>query len=226
MMRAVLFDKDGTLMQFVPFWAAVADKALSALSLRLGAPERAAALKAAVGLHGDAVAGDGVLCAGTYAQMAEIVRRLFPETGASVTAEDMKTLFREFSVEGKILPVCDNLRGTLETLCENGFLLFAVTTDSPQITKLCLAGLGIADLFEEVFCDDGKLPAKPDPAAIRTISERYAIPPQGMCMVGDTATDIKFARAGGVRVVCVGDAAGADDYLKDVSGLPALLNVH
>ena len=71
-MRAVLFDKDGTLMQFVPFWAAVADKALSALSLRLGAPEKAAALKAAVGLHGDAVAGDGVLCAGTYAQLSLI----------------------------------------------------------------------------------------------------------------------------------------------------------
>ena len=125
-----------------------------------------------------------------------------------------------------MLPACETLRGTLETLRGNGFLLFAVTTDSPEITKLCLAGLGIADLFEEVFCDDGKLPAKPDPAAIRTISERYAISPQGMCMVGDTATDIEFARAGGVRAVCVGDAAGADDYLKDVSGLPALLNVH
>ena len=84
---------------------------------------------------------------------------------------------------------------------------------------------GIGDLFEEVFTDDGVHPAKPDPAVIREICEKYPVSPREMCMVGDTATDIKFARAGGVRSVCVGSAAGADDYLEDISGLPALLNV-
>ena len=85
-MRAVLFDKDGTLMQFAPFWAPVAERAFAALSARLGAPQRAAALKEAVGLTDGGIQSDGVLCAGTYAQMAQIVRRLFPESGASVTA--------------------------------------------------------------------------------------------------------------------------------------------
>ena len=224
-MRAVLFDKDGTLMQFAPFWAPVAERAFAALSARLGAPQRAAALKEAVGLTGSGIESDGVLCAGTYAQMAQIVRRLFPESGASVTAEEMKALFCEFAAEGEVLPTCKNLRETLISLRRCGFLLFVVTTDFPEVTGICLSGLGISDLFEEVFTDDGVHPAKPDPAVIREICEKYSVSPRDMCMVGDTATDIKFASAGGVRSVCVGNAAGADDYLEDISGLPALLNV-
>ena len=223
-MRAVLFDKDGTLMQFSPFWVPVADRAFSSLAARLGAPQRAAALKEAVGLKDGSVRNGGVLCAGTYAQMALVVRRLFPERGAQIAAEEMKALFLEFAGEGEVVPTCKNMREMLISLRRSGLLLFAVTTDFPEITRLCLAGLQIFELFEEVYCDDGVHPAKPDPAVIREIAEKYGFSPREMCMVGDTATDIAFARAGGIRSICVGSVAGADDYLDDVSALPALLN--
>lgn len=52
-MKAIIFDKDGTLMAFDPFWAVVADAALSKLSLRLGVLQYQNTMKESVGLFGN-----------------------------------------------------------------------------------------------------------------------------------------------------------------------------
>ena len=81
--------------------------------------------------------------------------------------------------------------------------------------------LGILDLFDSVYCDDGIHLTKPSPYAVEAIMRLYRLQYGDICMVGDTTTDIKFAKNAQVESVCVGNnkkASEMADYTFDDEG--------
>ena len=115
----------------------------------------------------------------------------------------------------------------LEKLKNDGIKLAVVTTDDLQITHKCLEKLGIEDLFEKIYTDDGINPIKPNPGCALDFLNEFRIPPQKALMVGDTMTDIRFARNAGISVIGVGETANsrerlipyADAVIPDISHL-------
>ena len=100
--------------------------------------------------------------------------------------------------------------------------LFVVTTDNRQVTEYCLKKLGIYDLFDGVYCDDGINPHKPDPFAAGEIAKRLNADKSEIFMVGDTATDKNFAYDAGATFVFVGKdrtIAEKSTYRADNAGL-------
>jgi phosphoglycolate phosphatase/HAD superfamily phosphatase len=112
---------------------------------------------------------------------------------------DMVSCYEKHFDKGIIEPTCDNLVETIKQLIDNGAVLSVVTTDNPTVTKKCLDILGVSNLFENVFCDDGVIPAKPDPYCINLLSEKYGVDKQNIYMVGDTINDVKFAKNGQIK---------------------------
>jgi phosphoglycolate phosphatase len=104
----------------------------------------------------------------------------------------------------------------------------AVHTNKPgSLARQILAGLGLLDRFAIVTGGD-EAPRKPDPAGTLEIMRRLGARPADTVFVGDSPTDVRTARAAGVRLVGVGwgfrpeaelRAAGAVTVVDTVAGL-------
>ncbi len=206
MTKAIIFDKDGTLLDFDALWLTVSDRAIEEILQRVDAPATLAGeILAGFGVTDGTVDVDGVLCGGTYGQMAEIAHRILQKHGCTRTLEELKTYtveayHRHFSA-GAVKPICADLSDTLKTLKEKGVLLAVVTSDDRVNAERCLRSLGIIQYFDEVYADDGAFPVKPHPACIEDFCAKYGCTKEETVMVGDTLTDMRFAKNGGVRAV-------------------------
>ncbi|HEX5474766.1 MAG TPA: HAD-IA family hydrolase [Vicinamibacterales bacterium] len=77
----------------------------------------------------------------------------------------------------------------------------AVLTNKPaEAARRVLAGLDIARAFRWVFGGDGPLPRKPDPAGLLELVRLSGATAVDTVMVGDSAVDLRTARAAGTRV--------------------------
>ncbi len=217
--KLVIFDKDGTLLDFDAFWVTITRKAIEDLLDQLSAPASLMdALLASIGVQNGVTDVQGILAWGTYRTIGETLHKVLtahgvacdPETVASITAQGCHA----HANEGRLEPVCPNLRGVLDSLRRQAIQLAVVTTDGPAITRQCLEELGIADCFSDVCTDDGILPPKPDPYCIGWLCKKYGLNRDEMVMVGDTLTDVRFARSGGIRVIGVAKTQSGRDFLR------------
>ena len=204
-MKGIIFDKDGTLLDFEAFWLPVTDGVLKDLAHKFCVPAAAEeTAKQKIGIHDGK---NSVLCAGTYAQMSEIIRTVFSQFGTEAAEKEMyRELCRAFEVNmyrGKVVPATPDLRELLLYLKTQGIKLFVATTDNFSITSACLKKLGTEGLFDGVFTDGAGYPPKPDPYIIERIAKEYAVPRENLLMVGDTCTDLLFARNGRIKAAYV-----------------------
>lgn len=206
--KAILFDKDGTLLEFAPFWQAVSKFAVNDIAKRVGGNKEVAisALKA-IGIDGDSFDVDGILCKGTYGQIAKAMYPIFNDgAGVNLSEKDFENLclnaFHDNLQNGEILPTSKNLKKALKILKQKGKKLFVVTSDDEHTTSICLKGLQIDNLFEKVFVDDGIHPHKPNPYYANLVMQEYGFSKDELVMVGDTLTDADFAKNSGIK--CIG----------------------
>lgn len=215
-------------MQFSPFWTAVARASVEDLSKSLGISCFAEKVLNAIGLHDGAVEENGILCAGTYSQIADVINGVLAENKmqATVCGQEVSDCFADHADCGKVVATCDELPALLSKLQQMGKKLFLVTTDVPKITRACLQKLGIFENFEKIFCDDGTHANKPNPQIICEIMRDCGLSCHNLCMVGDTLTDVNFAKNGNIAFICVGneETKNQSDYAIDnVSQLIDLL---
>lgn len=221
--EVIFFDKDGTLIDFDAFWISVSRHAVGDVLMRYSSlphEDKIEEILSALGVKDGKTDIDGILCKGTYEQIAEVVYKFLQKPSGDF--EKIKTAvlnaYNENMDKGCVRGACDNIAEVLAELKNKGIRLCVVTTDNPQITAECLEKLGVADLFECVYTDDGKIPPKPDSACIDDYCAKTGISRDKMLMVGDTITDVKFARNAGIRVICVGGGdLPADACVPDIS---------
>jgi len=227
---AIIFDKDGTLMDFDSFWLNITHAALKEMLKKLRAEHvPTEALLTALGVQDNHTEVDGVLCYGTYRQMGDVLFTVLHEHGCVCTLEEV----RELTVEayhnnisaGIAEAACSDIHSVLQKLRDCGLTLAVVTTDDPYVTKKCLQTLEIASYFDVVYTHDGILPPKPDPFCIFDFCKKTGFAPEEIVMVGDTMTDIRFAANGGIRVIGVAKSersrklleTEADAVVQDIS---------
>lgn len=201
-----MFDKDGTLIDFDAFWISLSVTALTHMLEQLNQDcALVEELLENFGVHNGTADTNGVLCKGTYRQMAEIAHSVLMRQGCELSvAEVEKILLDAYNKNfhaGDVKPTCPNLREVLTALKRQGRKLAVVTTDNREITLFCLERLGIADLFDKIYTDDGVMPTKPNPASASDFCRSAGLNREHVVMVGDTMTDAVFARNAGIRMV-------------------------
>ena len=224
--QAIIFDKDGTLLDFDAFWIAVSVYAIKDMLKQLGRGDIPVdEFLDVLGVHNGRTAADGILCKGTYEQMGLAIYEVLKSHGIDILPQETVRMtidaYTRNADAGEVRPTCENIREILERIKARGIKLLVVTTDNYEITHKCLVELGIEDLFEKIYTDDGKTPVKPDPQCVSEFSQSFGIPAGKIIMVGDTMTDIRFARNAGIFAVCVGSSAEtgkcADAFISDIS---------
>jgi phosphoglycolate phosphatase len=132
---------------------------------------------------------------------ALLVRRALAAAGVKLEAERHLRRFLELYDE-RVLAHTTLYEGTREMLdALGGQATLAVLTNKPQRhTDAILLGLDIARDFRWVIGGDTIHGRKPDPAGLRHLMSAAAAGAGDTVMIGDSAIDLKTARAAGVRI--------------------------
>ena len=232
-LRGILFDKDGTLIDFratwVPAYRGVADE----LAHRLGGGAAlATALLARQGYDtvSDAFAEDSTLLWETNEAIAA-AWSASPEVAGRLDV--LEVVLRHFADVGRYPPQpVGDLGSLLARLRGRGLLLGVATMDDTAIAHAHLRHLGIDAELDFVVGADAGHGAKPAPGMAHAFCAACGLEPAEVLVVGDTPADLMMARnAGCARAIAVLTGATpahlleplADTVLANVQELERLL---
>lgn len=227
--RGILFDKDGTLVDFQATWFAIGD--LLALKAAGGDRARADDLLARAGYDfaNRRFKADSVFAAGTN---ADIVALWYPDLEPGLRAA-MTIDFDRFTAEEgarQSVPLPGAIKA-ISRLHAGGLRLGVATNDSTGGAEKALAALGIAQMFEAAYGYDAVANPKPAPDTVHAFCDLTGLRPAQLAMVGDNRHDLEMARSAGAGLA-VGVLSGtgtretlaiADVLLDSIADLPDLL---
>lgn len=208
----VVFDKDGTLLDFRAMWSGWAIE----LGQRLDDATRrpvAGDVFATIGFDPTSgrVRPGAPLAVATMGEIRELVaaviRRWCPSIGAARQAVETAWFIPD-PVTGAI-PVAD-LPTLFAALRESGRMIAVATTDDRAPTDATLRALGVRDLVSAIACGDDGIGIKPDPRMFLALCETVRTPPDRTAMIGDTLADLHMARSAGAGIA-IGVLSGIDD---------------
>ncbi len=229
--KGILFDKDGTLVDFNATWLSIAD--FMAMDAAEGDRWKADRLLSAAGF--DFVAKrfkpDSIFASGTNMDVVEL---WFPR----LSDEDQMLAVARFneitSVQGSSMAVAlPGIVGALTALHKRSYRLGVATNDSTAGAEKTMVTLGVAQLFEAAYGYDAVANPKPAPDTILAFCDLTGLRPAEIAMVGDNRHDLEMARAGGCGLA-IGVLSGtgtreslsaiADVVLDSVADLPDFLS--
>ena len=119
----------------------------------------------------------------------------------------------------------------LSWLRQKGIKIAAATSTGKEKTDLHLAHVGLQDAFDIIVCGDMVAKGKPDPDIFLEAARRLQVSVDEAIVVGDTPADVFAGSAAGIRVVLIPDQVPANEQtsplcwkiLKDLSQVPDVI---
>lgn len=229
--RGVLFDKDGTLLDFERTWTPVSRRCAELVART---PDEVPRLLHAVGHDPDTdrFQPGSPMVAGTAVDVAEAFAGVLQDgrTVDSLTAI-VDRVFLE--VGGAVAVPVEGLAAVVHTLHASGMQLGVATSDNTASAEAALTGLGLRSAFCFVCGYDAGFGGKPGPGMVLGFCEATGLSPAEVAVIGDSTHDLHMARAAGAGAavgVLTGPAtradlvADADVVLASIAELPAWLS--
>ena len=195
----VIFDKDGTLIEFHSMWTGWAVALAEGLEVATGKAVDGP-LFAMLGYDpaSDTVLPGGGLAATPMARLRDLTRDVLLASGLATDAADraLAAAWHAPDPVGLARPLTD-LAGMFGRLHAAGVRVAVATTDDREPTTLTLAALGITEEVDAFVCADDGVAVKPAPDMVIHLCRALGIPPSRTAVVGDSAADLAMARAAG-----------------------------
>jgi len=203
---AVVFDKDGTLIDFHRLWGQRARSAVDALVERVrGSNALRQALYQGVGYDPltNWPAGGGPLAITTNAKLNTVAATVLYQHGipwheAERFVEEVFARRMSAPPEREAIRPLGNLDQLFHTLREHRLQLVLATSDERHLTEAIVAMLGWQTVFALSVHGDDARPGKPAPDGLWYIAHHLGVSPGRIMMVGDTGSDMAFGSAAGV----------------------------
>jgi phosphoglycolate phosphatase len=132
-----------------------------------------------------------------------LVERSLERAGVHRPVDEALPVFLE-SYRSCLLETTRLFPGVEEALERLRGRILAVLTNKPSdLSRVILAGLGVANRFARIWGPADVPARKPDPAGLRHLAGELGVPLRETLMVGDSPVDVRTGRAAGVRTVGV-----------------------
>jgi phosphoglycolate phosphatase-like HAD superfamily hydrolase len=218
----VIFDKDGTLIDFHAMWGGWA----RGLGDRLDAVIRRPVsldVFAAIGFDPSSgrVSPGGALATATMAGIEETVARVLRRWCPSIAAARRATeaAWSLPDPVGLAVPLAD-LPAVFARVRADDRRIAVVTTDDRAPTDATLRALGVRDDVRAMVCGDDGFAMKPEPDPVFAICQVYGTEPSRVTVIGDTPADMAMGRAAGAgRVIGVRSGLGTDADLREADAI-------
>jgi len=207
--KLIIFDKDGTLIDFDAMWGGWVEALAARLETITG---RSIAPALFAGLDYDAAAhhtlAGGRLAVTPMARLFELTTRLLIEQGLAPAeaAAAVKTAWFQPDPVATARPLAD-LCALFTDLRARGLKIAIATSDDRAPTLATLANLGIADLIDVLIAADDGVSLKPAPDMVWAACRATGVKPGQAIVVGDAVPEMEMARAAGAGLA-VGVTSG------------------
>lgn len=223
--QAIIFDKDGTLIDFDAMWGGwtshLADQLKQASGLNVH--------KALCNAFGVDESSNKVLAGGKLASMPmsllyNVTVDVMCACGLdNATAKDV--VENVWCIPDPVIlakPVTD-LRKLFGDLSELGIKIAIATADDRAPTQAMVDAFDIGEFISCMACADDGIPSKPAPHMALTLCKQMNIAPGNVMVIGDTLSDLMMARSAGAGLA-VGVLSGVSSAKNLVQSADYLLD--
>lgn len=184
MIRAAIFDLDGTLADTMPALREGMNMALA----HYGFPERSRE--------------ELILCINHGSR--EFLRRAFPEDFPEEKIDEALAFYTQCyaQVWHKTETLYPNIRELTDKLKALGFKLGVITNKMHEITVPLIEQLFGKGYFDDII-GQGEFPTKPDPISTLVMLSRFGIEPCEAAFIGDSHIDMRTAKNAGLTAIGV-----------------------
>jgi len=210
--QAIIFDKDGTLIDFDAMWGGwvvfLAEQLHTVSGLSVREP-----LCLAMG-YDDAnkkVLAHGKLAATPMSQLYRLTVDVMQALGLNAEQAE-RTVAQGWCIPDPVVLAKQftDTRDLFHKLHSQNIKIGIATTDDRAPTQAMIEAFDIEEYLTSMVCADDGIPAKPAPDMVLTICERMKIDSSKVMVVGDTTADLKMAHAAGAGLV-VGVLSGVSN---------------
>ncbi|WP_164470868.1 HAD family hydrolase [Vaginisenegalia massiliensis] len=229
MIKAIIFDKDGTLFALGNMWDKPTEWAYRKLLKQSQLnPDQQEAFMLHMGIDQGKMVPNSLSAAGSIQDQAEEFNKILPLSTKEISQMLEDNFLTYISQHPEAFVLMPGLEATLETLAKD-YYLGLVTNDNYRLAQQALETTGLAKYFRFVGCADQYAP-KPNPAALEALAQKEGFAFDEMVYVGDSALDMTYGR---LTKAAIGFAEQESyrtflkeaDYLIDhMEQLPALID--
>ncbi len=234
MIRSLVFDKDGVILDMAGTWMPVArqvaDYTLSRQPEGSVSALTRADLLAAVGVDDETGVIDpfGMFAREPFVKVRTAWQAMLPADMIDLNSDqdyraEVKRLAQQLT-QGNVVAKGD-VETPLRELAAAGFRIAMLTNDSEGSARRNMAELGIEDIFDPIIGVDSGHGSKPDPHGLLHILAQHGSGPAEALMIGDTGADFGAAvNAEVADFICIADdpAHRPDDAIDEANVIAAL----
>ena len=196
--KAYLFDFDGTLVDSMPSYGSVMKRILDEYGISYGSD--LVKIITPLGARGTA--------------------RYYRELGLDMPEEEImalmgKYLYDEYAYR---IPAKPGVIETLHRLKSFGADLNILTASPHAVLDVCLARLGITDLFTNIWSCDDFATSKADPEIYKRAAEIIGAPIGDVLFLDDNLNANKTGREAGIALCAVYDSS-SEDYMEEIKSV-------
>ena len=189
MIRAILFDKDGTLLQFTEGWV---DSIVGFLEDKILDGKKKRKLFKEIGIREDGgVEENSILSSETAMDLAIIFSKYLDEDLDEIYGELDDHLLNYLKKNNKFIRETCDLRKLFEALRERGILIGIFTSDNYRQAKYSMDYLGL-DSFIDFYAAADIYKKKPNKESLEVFKRKYSLEDQEIIIVGDSRVDMVF----------------------------------
>lgn len=189
MIRAILFDKDGTLLQFTEGWV---DSIVGFLEDKILDDNKKREVFREIGIREDGgVEENSILSSETAMDLAIIFSNYLDEDLVEIYGELDDHLLNYLKKNNKFIRETCDLRSLFEALRNRGILIGIFTSDNYRQAKYSMDYLGL-DFFIDFYAAADIYKKKPNKESLEVFKKKYSLEDQEIIIVGDSRVDMVF----------------------------------
>ncbi len=209
--KGVIFDKDGTLIEFSDMWRRSLEEFFDKYSLE---EDIKVEIRNKIGIAKDfSVVENSILAAGTMGDLVDVMKDYFPQEKNELHKEigEHFLCYMEKHPD-MIIPTCD-LKSLFEELTAREIKIGVITADDYHQAKLCLKILGL-DRYIQFLATGDRYLNKPNPESLDAFCEKFSISRKEVAIVGDSDIDMILGKKAGLSIGVL-SGVGSEKMLKE-----------